>query len=105
MSKKTAIVISGGPSVGKTTVIRALEEMDYPVLHEIRTQVIRKGEFSPTLHRDAFQKDIIRRQLNGEARLLKLNRTCFLDRGLLDGMAYYELSGLAIPTIYDDLDV
>lgn len=103
--KKWAIVVSGGPSVGKTTVIEALEKLNHPVLHEISTALIKEGNLSPQRERDVFQMEILRRQLDGEAKLIKLNKLCFLDRGLLDGMAYYELDGLAVPPVFATLDV
>lgn len=104
-NEKIAVVISGGPSVGKTTIIDALEKLNHPVLHEISTAMIKEGVLSPQLQRDAFQKELLRRQLAGEARLLKLKKLCFLDRGLLDGMAYYELDGMAVPPVFDTLDI
>jgi predicted ATPase len=104
-TEKTLIVISGGPSAGKTTVIEALENLDFPVLYEIGTDLIREGNISPQRERDAFQKEYLRRQLEAEAKLLSLNKLCFLDRGLLDGMAYYVLDGMKIPVEFDKLDV
>lgn len=105
MNEKRAIVISGGPSVGKTTIVNAVEKLGFPVLHEISTALIKEGILSPKSEREKFQAEILRRQLEGEAKLLKLNTLFFVDRGLLDGMAYYVLDGLKIPDQFETLDI
>jgi len=105
MKEKSMFVISGGPSVGKTTIIEALETLGYPVLHEISTALIKEGILSPQREREKFQREILRRQLEGEGRLMQLDGACFLDRGILDGMAYYELDGLPVPADFNKLDV
>ena len=78
--------------------------MHYPVLHEASTELLKEGR-SPQGNRDAFQTEILRRQLEGESQLLKLNKLCFVDRGLLDGTAYYLLDGLPVPPVYATLDL
>ena len=49
-------VITGGPSVGKTTIIAMLAELGYPVLQEFATQVIKEGEFLPWVEQSFKQK-------------------------------------------------
>src|SRR3990167_1820435 len=90
------VVITGGPSVGKTTLIKALRRKGLPVAVEVGSVVIRHGLYHPAKDRRAFQSAVLQRQLQVERRLPR-NRRHFLDRGLLDGVAYYLIDGLAVP--------
>jgi predicted ATPase len=97
------VVITGGPSVGKTTLVRALRRKGYAVLREVGTTVIRHGTYRPDKDRDLFQKIILQRQLKVEARRRK-GRLLLCDRGLLDGVAYYLNDGLPVPDEFAKLD-
>ncbi|MBK9281414.1 MAG: AAA family ATPase [Candidatus Obscuribacter sp.] len=44
-------VITGGPSVGKTTIVKGLQNLGYRVVHEIATQLIREGKSLPWVDR------------------------------------------------------
>jgi predicted ATPase len=96
-------VITGGPSVGKTTIITLLRERGYTVITEQATQIIKEGEVLPWVDRDAFQKEVLRRQLAVEAPHVNSNEPIFLDRGLFDGEAYYISDGLEIPPSFRTL--
>jgi predicted ATPase len=98
------IVVTGGPSVGKTTLISLLQEQGFPVIHEFATQIIKEGEFLPWIDRKAFQAEVLRRQLAAEAELVTNGLPVFLDRGLFDGEAYYIYDKLEIPHIFSTLD-
>lgn len=98
------IVITGGPSVGKTTLISFLQERGYPVIHEFATQIIKEGEFLPWVDRKTFQAEVLRRQLAAEAEIVENGLPVFLDRGLFDGEAYYIYDKLTIPEIFSTLD-
>lgn len=98
------IVITGGPSVGKTTIITGLAERGYQVVNEFATQIIKEGEFLPWVDRASFQQEVLRRQLEAELALEGYEKTVFLDRGLFDGEAYYLYDELAVPEIFHDLD-
>ncbi len=98
------IVITGGPSTGKTTIISLLEAKGFPVVHEQATQIIKEGKFLPWIDRAAFQDEVLQRQLAAEATLNSQGRPVFLDRGLFDGEAYYVYDKLEIPAIFSKLD-
>ena len=98
------IVITGGPSVGKTTIVSLLEAQGYSVMHEQATQIIKEGKFLPWVDRQAFQKEVLRRQLAAEAALATLAQLTFLDRGLFDGEAYYIFDNIKIPEVFATLD-
>lgn len=97
------VVITGGPCVGKTTLIKALRQNGHKVMPEVGTIVIRRGLEHPARNRHAFQASVLQRQLKMEAR--HAGETRFLDRGLLDGAAYYQIDALPVPADFDALDV
>ena len=98
------IVITGGPSTGKTTIISLLEAQGFPVVHEQATQIIKEGQFLPWVDRVSFQAEVLRRQLEAEAALNSSARPVFLDRGLFDGEAYYVYDRIEVPPIFSKLD-
>jgi predicted ATPase len=97
------IVITGGPSVGKTTIISILRERGYAVVDEQATQIIKEGDILPWVDRDGFQKEVLRRQMAVEAAYANSEAPIFLDRGLFDGEAYYISDGLEIPSAFSAL--
>ena len=103
-SKANCIVISGGPSVGKTTLISLMRARGQQVLQEVAIEIIKEGVYHPAKNRQEFQEEILRRQIYLEANRL-LDRVCFCDRGLLDGAAYYLNDGLPVPDIFEQLDI
>jgi len=98
------VVITGGPSVGKTTIISLLEKYGYPVIHEHATQIIKEGNILPWVDRAAFQAEVLRRQMASEKGLPENGQPVFLDRGLFDGEAYYIYDKLEIPPLFSSLD-
>lgn len=94
------VVITGGPSVGKTTIISLLQQRGFSVVHEQATQIIKEGQVLPWVDRKAFQSEVIRRQLEAEAALNDSQELIFLDRGLFDGEAYYIYDKLDIPPVF-----
>lgn len=98
------IVITGGPSTGKTTIISLLEAQGFPVVHEQATQIIKEGQFLPWIDRVSFQAEVLRRQLEAEVTLNSSGRPVFLDRGLFDGEAYYVYDNIEVPSIFSKLD-
>jgi predicted ATPase len=98
------VVITGGPLVGKTTIINHLEALGYPVVHEQATKLITEGHLMPWTDRVNFQKEVLRRQLEAEDAVAEGDKAVFLDRGLFDGEAYYIFDKLEVPRIFDSLD-
>jgi predicted ATPase len=100
-------VITGAPCAGKTSVIRALENRGFRVVHEaarayIDAQLARGGDMagirSDTL---AFEQAILERKIRIEAALPR-DKPIFLDRAVPDSIAYYLAEGLdpAVPRRY-----
>lgn len=98
------IVITGGPSVGKTTIVQTLEQRGYRVVHEIATELIKEGKVLPWVDRTKFQAEVLRRQLEAESSLLEFDKVTFLDRGAFDGEAYYRVDNLPVPPTFSMVD-
>jgi len=98
------VVVTGGPSVGKTTIIALLSERGFQVVEEQATRIIKEGKFLPWIDRKIFQTEVLRCQLRAEAALADSARPVFLDRGLFDGEAYYIYDRLEIPPVFASLD-
>lgn len=102
MNRVWEIVITGGPSAGKTTGLSRLHETfsekGYKVIivAETATEVIISGITPPELSILEFQRVIIERGINKErttrkvAKHFKKDVIIFYDRGLLDSIAYME---------------
>lgn len=97
-------VITGGPSVGKTTIVTGLQNLGYKVVHEIATRLIQEGRILPWVDRQKFQQEVLRRQQSAEAAILDFDKPVILDRGLFDGEAYYLYDKLPVPAAFSNLD-
>ncbi len=92
-------VIPGGPSSGKTTMIRLLAQRGYHTTieharHFIDTQrVTGRTVAEIRANQREFQRSVLMMQLRQE-QALDPNQLCFLDRALPDSLAYYRYLGL-----------
>ncbi|MGD2028697.1 MAG: ATP-binding protein [Desulfobacterales bacterium] len=92
-------VITGAPCSGKTAVISALEELGYPVVHEVARahidEELKKGKSIAQIKSDIlrFERHILYKKIEIEKSLCK-DTTVFLDRGIPDSIGYYILEGL-----------
>ncbi len=92
-------VITGAPCSGKTAVIRELEQLGYPVVHEVARAYIderlQNGETIARIKGDilSFERHILYKKIAIETSLLK-EETVFLDRAVPDSIGYYILEGL-----------
>jgi predicted ATPase len=91
--------ITGGPSSGKTSIIKELEKKGESVVHEAATDwitsKIKAGVLEPWKEK-SFVSDIFKLQLEREKPYLSLDGRVFIDRGIFDGYAFarsYELAG------------
>lgn len=91
-------VLTGGPSSGKTTVLKRLAKLGYHTVPEAARALIDKyvanGTYSKKLREDKslFQKKILEMELKMEKKTPR-NRVVFFDRGVPDSVAYYKLIG------------
>jgi predicted ATPase len=98
-------VITGAPCSGKTTVIRRLAESGFRVVDEVARSIIdgqmARGASLAQIKSDPdrFENGILERKLAIEADLPE-GEEIFLDRGIPDSIAYFQIEGLdpAAPT-------
>lgn len=82
------VVITGAPCSGKSTLIAELERMGFSVVKEIARTVLEKNGKPLTLEdKKKMQIEIARRQIYLESRAA-YSDVLFLDRGLIDVLAY-----------------
>ncbi|MEJ2659057.1 MAG: ATP-binding protein [Desulfobacterales bacterium] len=92
-------VITGAPCSGKTAVIQELEQLGYPVVHEVARAYIderlKTGETITGIKSDilSFERHILYKKIEIEQALPK-NETVFLDRAVPDSIGYYMQEGL-----------
>lgn len=105
VQKCQCFVITGGPSVGKTTLVNALQERGHQVLQESAAQIILEGREHPSKDRSAFQRAVLRRQIELEQSSFACGGVWYADRGLLDGAAYLQHHDGYVPDSFYELDV
>jgi len=88
----------GGPSSGKTTIIKELEKRGEDVIHEVATdwvtQKFKAGIFDPWSEEN-FTLDLLNLQLESEEPWLSKEGKVFVDRGVLDVYLYAMVNQLA----------
>lgn len=92
-------VITGAPCSGKTSVIRQIEQGGTRVIHEVARsyidQQLGKGLRLEQIKADVwqFERHILHAKIRIEAALGQ-TEPVFMDRGVPDSIAYYNLEGL-----------
>jgi predicted ATPase len=99
MSEVNWCVITGGPSSGKSTIIRLLKDMGYETTIELARHYIdlqrMNGRSTEEIRANQrqFQHKVLNLQINSEKKL-DPKELVFLDRGLPDELAYYKYFNL-----------
>ena len=92
-------VITGAPSSGKTTTLKALKKKGYKVFYEWARIYIdremKKGKTLKDIRKDElqFQRKILKLKVNFEKKLPK-DKLVFMERGIPDSTAYMEMCGM-----------
>lgn len=92
-------VITGGPSSGKTTVLKKLARLGYSIYPEAARvfidQEIAKGKSLKEIRGDEvkFQRKVLKIKIDVEKNTPK-NKIVFFDRAIPDSIAYYQICGL-----------
>lgn len=92
-------VLTGGPGVGKTTLLEELERRNYEIVPEIARELIKEqqktnGQALPWKDKELYKEIMFERSINSFEQTEKtLNREnpVFFDRGFLDTICYAEL--------------
>ena len=105
--KHKRIVISGGPSSGKTTIINELEKDGYYCFHEISRELIKKAKANgidqPFLaNPDQFNADLMQARIQQFQDAEKLNKDVFYDRGVHDIVGYMYFGKQVIPNLFSE---
>ncbi|MEK7390595.1 MAG: ATP-binding protein [Patescibacteria group bacterium] len=95
-------VITGGPGVGKTTVLELLSAYKYATVPEtaravIEEETIKDSDMLSWKNLVKFQEEVAKRQLQAEQSTR--SKITFLDRSLIDGYAYCALGKVQPPEI------
>jgi predicted ATPase len=99
-------VLTGAPSVGKTTVLNILAARGYEIVNEAADEIIREEREKPNKgslslgNVKSFQELVAARQLELEAKAQ--SEIVFLDRGITDGYAFCKLAQVDVPAIIVD---
>jgi predicted ATPase len=95
-------VLTGGPGVGKTTLIEALRAKGFATTEEagrgvIRAEMQRNGAALPWGDRERFAEKMFEWELASYRQAQRRQGRVFFDRGLPDTLGYLHLEGLATP--------
>ena len=98
-------VLTGGPGIGKTTVIEILAARGYEVVPEAARMIVEEqkaesGNVFPWTDLRKFQEKVAERQIQLEEKAQR--PPIFLDRGLIDGYGYSILGQVDPPEIIEE---
>lgn len=104
INKSNFYAITGSPSSGKTTLIKALKEKGYITVPEIARRIIQeqqkiKGEIVPWKNKNQYKEVMVNESIKSFYDNHKKgfeNDPIFFDRGFLDSFCYTELIGSVI---------
>ncbi|MDP3789732.1 MAG: ATP-binding protein, partial [Candidatus Omnitrophota bacterium] len=106
-------IITGGPGTGKTSVIECLAQKGIKTIPEVARSIIAEEQSKarvipgyvpilPSTDLELFEERCIQRQLAQEVNLVQ-SHDYFLDRSLVDPIAYAELAKVRLQPDLDDL--
>lgn len=92
------VILTGGPSAGKTTLLTELASLGYATVAESARAIIaerRASGASPRPDRLTFAREIVRRDIEKYVSQPRTAKWVFFDRGLVDGLGMlHEASNL-----------
>lgn len=95
-------VITGGPGVGKTTLLKQLEKLGYPIVQEdarriIKEQMQSQGDGLPWKNKERYTHLMINASLHSFKTISDTQKgLVFFDRGIIDAFCYADMIGLPI---------
>ncbi len=102
VTNEKAIIITGGPGMGKTAIIDRLREYGYPCVVEsgrdiIRSELERGGDKLPWADRRGYAEAMFVRAMADYDSARGRDAYTFFDRGIPDVIGYLKLCALPIP--------
>ena len=99
--KANCFIITGGPGMGKTTLIEELSRAGYTCVSETGRKIIKHeieagGTALPWMNKFAFADKMLSLSVNDFTKVTEMLIPVFFDRGIPDVAGYMELSGMAI---------
>jgi predicted ATPase len=88
------LVVTGGPCTGKSTTLAAIaNKTGLPVAEEEARPLIDSRQFDLGTQWEAFQRELVGRQMAAERALSVHGKPIFCDRGVFDSIAYSRKKG------------
>lgn len=105
MKNDHAIVLTGGPGMGKTSIIDNFEKQGYPCIPEsgraiIMAEQARGGNKLPWEERLGFAEAMFEQARLDYEKALLFGERCFFDRALPDCIGYLKVCQLPIPPTF-----
>ncbi len=96
-------VITGGPGVGKTTLIKELQATGYLVVEEdarkiIQQQMLKDGEALPWKNKTLYAELMLEASVSSYQAIKEkqVSKPVFFDRGILDAICYMNMENILI---------
>ena len=101
-------VLTGGPSIGKTTLIEILASTGHSIVPEsarmiIEEERVKDSDILPWKNIEKFQERVAEKQIELENDVDESEKTIFLDRSIVDGTGYCKLGNIETPKIIDEI--
>ncbi len=94
------IVITGGPSSGKTSIIDKLQSLGHKCLQEVSREIIKERKIETSFKDMDFEEIVFNKRIQ---QFFEADSPIqFYDRSILDGLAYLKINKLSTPTHFLD---
>lgn len=102
LKNEKAVIITGGPGTGKTSVINYLEVKGFVCVHESGRSIIKhqlkiNGSKLPWMDREGYAQEMYLQAICDYLRIQAVNAFSFFDRGIPDVIGYLQLCKLPVP--------
>ncbi|WP_293930569.1 AAA family ATPase [Sphingobacterium sp. UBA6645] len=94
-------ILTGGPGVGKTTLLRALEKEGFTVVEEVARHIIqeevqKRGDALPWANKTKYAERMLLGSIDSfeKKQIACPHNICFFDRGIPDSLAYARMEKL-----------